>query len=998
MITGFIYALCLFQVEKETIHPDFQRYFKSSPVLKQSPGGKIIQIPEGFVLLGIASFSISDKGASELVQAEEAALKKARASLVGTKGIRVYSVTRIEDESTVKIEDEKSSENSYSKLVSVNEEVITGQVAGSEVIGRWLSADGAERFVAVGVKLNKKGEKLPYLADFLVTLKEVLEGGKSEATRAMVEQMDQSWRTRLVSACEISLKEGSSLKRAAAISALGWGLARWNDGEELFIKSLQDSEAIVCKAGIDTFQGATQPKVERVRALIKLASERKDSVREAAMEVIGRIRPESIDLIDLYFETAHVEDPQIVSICVASLENRNIGHKRRMELARHLIKGKDRPNRLSGLKMLASQKEDDRQAVLDGLLTEVGGVDSATSQMAATFVESFIPLLGEDRTTLGKHLSQGRLASRLLAAQLVASMGPQGASLVPVISQMLSESDQRLVVMALSTLGKIAIPSLVPMERIKEKAVSESQEIRLAAVHAMSDLGPQSGLQAQLVEALGDSSRIIARAASRGLAKYSPAFSRENCRILGKYLSHKSPIVKRYAYRTLADLSPVDSVLSNQAVAGLFDADALIQLEALRICTLSEMTDRGLILRVSKILGELLEGRAGLSRKPQEGITADQVTMESAPSIAFISAGKAEAMGCLVGPRLVISNKSVCGMLGQVAYISFPGSPVFSGRQLKGKTIKLHPDLDIGLIELESNPAISALPLSSSAPEGEKTSLVSIEFAGDFSVGVKVFSQNAKMEGKEGAILKILLAVPSQMGGCVLIGVDGTVRGLKASGTARSGNQWDFIGSPAISEWLGNGIEIGNEQGRKIISEQLETEEISPDRLASAALGYLSKAGTAAGPAKTTLIDCLKSPKMAPVRKEAYKAIAALKAEGVSLVNDLLDLTSNPMARGNPTFEQFKDFFLSSGDNLQLCDTLAALGAPAARKISEGLLRRQPEAKFMALLAIEKMGADGKDAKALVYRSSLQLNEKNLYIRAQALHTYDKLERASKSR
>jgi HEAT repeat protein len=998
MIATILCLLSACQADKEVIHPDFLRYFKSSPILKQAAGGKIIQIPEGFVLLGVSAYSVVGKGADELVQAEEEAVKKARASLVGTKGIRVYSVTRVEDESTVKIEDEKESGNNLSKITAVNEEVITGKVAGSEVVGRWLSADGAERFVAVGVKINKKGEKLPYLADFQVILKEVLEGGKTDSTKAMIEQMDQSWRTRLVSACESNLRETSSSRRAAAVSALGWGLSRWDDGEDLFIRSLDDPDALVCKAATDTFVGTMQVKAGPLKALIRLARVRKDSARESALGVLAHIKPESIDIIDIVYRAAMEDDSQITGVCVRSLEGRNIGHKRRMELAKHLIKGADRPNRLSGLRMLATQKDDDRQAVLDGLLTETGSVDPATSQAAATFVETLLPLGGEDRATLAAHLGQGKPSQRLLSAQLVASMGPQGASLVPAIVQMLGDPDQRLVVIALSTLGNMGVPSLVPLEKIREKAGSDSRDIRLAAINAMTDLGAQSGCQAQLVEALGDSSRLVARAASRGLAKYSPAFSKENAGMLRKSITSRNQIVKRFTFRTLAELAPVDSVLSNEAVSGLFDSDRLVQFDSIRICSSASIIDRGTIQRVTKILSEIRDGKLLPGKLAPEKISAELATVEAAPSMAFITSGKSEAMGCLIAPRLVISSKTTCGSIGQVSFISFSGSPVFSGRQLKGKTIKVHPELDLALVELESNPAIPSLPLASSPRDGETTEVISLEAAGDFAVGVKIFSQNAKLESRDGPILKVQLAVPGQMGGCVLIGLDGTVRGLKVAGEARSGNQWDYVGSAAILDWLGNGIEVGRNSQGKYISEELGNAEISAEKLAGAALQYIAMAGPAASSAKPVLIDYLKSAAMVPVRKESYAAIASLKGEGVSLVDDLLDLTLNPMARGYPSLQQFSDSFLSAGENTMICETLAAFGAPAAKRISEGLLRRQPEAKFMALLAIEKMGTEGKEAKALVYRSSLAINEKNLYIQAQAKRTHEKLERLTKNR
>jgi hypothetical protein len=993
-----INVLFFCQTNDEKIHPDFVRYFKASPVLKQTSGGKIVQIPEGFVLIGVSAFAITDKTPDELRQAEDDCVKKARASLVGTRGIKVYSVTRVEDEATVKIEDEKTDETNISKFTAVTEEIITGKVAGSEVIGRWLSADGTERFIAVGVKLNKKGEKLPYLADFQVILKEVLDGGKTDSAKSMVEQMDQSWRGRLVSACELAIKDANGGRRAAAVSALGWGLYRWNDGENLFLKTLSDQDALVVKAGLETFGSVGSVKADRFKSVIKVAKERNDSAREAAVAVIARVRPESMDLLDLYFDTAMGDDPEISAACVKSLDGKNIGVRRRMSLSRQLIKGSNRPNRLSGLKMLASLKDDDRQPVLEGLLMEVGSRDPATSLLATNLVETLLPMKSEDVYTLGNHLAQGPATGRLLVAQIVASMGRDGAGLIPSLVLMLNETDSRMVVIALGVLGKVGAPGLVPVDKIKEKAKSEMQDVRLAAINALGDLGPQSGCQTELVEALGDSSRIVARAASRGLAKYSPAFSRENVTSLRKFLQSKNIVVRRYSLRALADMGGDAAALSNEAVIGLYDQDPVIQLATLKVIMNAGISDRATTQRITNILAAQLDGASGSGVVSGEGIGPDQVTLEASPSVAFVSSNDGEGAGFLVSPRLVLMSKSLGSEVGQLTGVAFPGSPVFSGRSLKGKVIKVHPDLDLSLIELESNPGISPLLLGDDLKEHESGKLVSMEVAGNFSVGLRVFSQTAKVESREGSMLIVSLPSNIRAGGSPLVALDGTVRGMKRSGQNQNESKSEFISSVTIANWLGNGIGIDSAAAKTFISEEMEKATVSPERLASGALEYLTKAGPQAATAKDVLIRCVKSPLLASNRRQSFTAVGSLKAEGVPLVDDLLEMTRNPGARGNPSLEQFKSLFLYTGDNMLISQTLASLGAPAAKKVSEGLLRKEPEIRFMALMAIEMMDKDGKDAKPLVFRSSLPINEKNIYIQVQAKRNYERLERLFKTR
>ena len=456
--------------------------------------------------------------------------------------------------------------------------------------------------------------------------------------------------------------------------------------------------------------------------------------------------------------------------------------------------------------------------------------------------------------------------------------------------------------------------------------------------------------------------------------------------------------MRRYAFKTIGEMGNGGTKVANDAVSGIYDQDPVVVSEALRAVIANRILDKATIQKIGKLLAAQIDGGSPSPGADSGGIGVEQATLEAAPSVAFVTANNNEGGGFLVSPRMVLASKSVCPEPGLTVGVSFPGSPVVSGRILKGRVIKVHPEHDLSLVELETNPSIRPLLLGPALEGAEAGKLICLETAGNFSVGMRVFSQNASMNGRDGGQLTMALPSNSKFGGSPLVAMDGSVRAIKAFRDGPDEGKSRFVCAKMASDWLGNGIGTDPDSAKPLIVEELSRSSVTSARLASLCLDYLAKAGPQAGVAKETLVRCLKAREMAALRRETLLAIGALKAEGVTLVDDLLELTNNPMAAPNLTLDQFKSAFLNAGDNSQVSETLSALGAPAAKKISEGLLRREPAIRFMALVAIEQMGREGKDAKALVYRSSLAINEKNLYILAQARKTNDQLDRLFKAR
>ena len=146
------------------IDEEYSKLLRSNPLLMETAGAKVIQTEKGFILVGVGSTVLKDKSATEKLRAEKVAAIKARAALVGEqKGIQVFEKKTNVEEDTVLNEKGEEKGTSVSQYTQINEETISGAVKGTDIIGRWLSADGDIFYMAVVLKMEsgkvKNGKK-----------------------------------------------------------------------------------------------------------------------------------------------------------------------------------------------------------------------------------------------------------------------------------------------------------------------------------------------------------------------------------------------------------------------------------------------------------------------------------------------------------------------------------------------------------------------------------------------------------------------------------------------------------------------------------------------------------------------------------------------------------------------------------------------------------------------------------------------------------------------
>src|SRR4051794_2087121 len=92
--------------QKVTIEEPFRTYLLANPVLMETPGAKVVALPNGnYLVLGMAAVPLADSSVSERLQAEKVCREKALRDVVGsTQGVQIASVQKAEDRVIVTLE------------------------------------------------------------------------------------------------------------------------------------------------------------------------------------------------------------------------------------------------------------------------------------------------------------------------------------------------------------------------------------------------------------------------------------------------------------------------------------------------------------------------------------------------------------------------------------------------------------------------------------------------------------------------------------------------------------------------------------------------------------------------------------------------------------------------------------------------------------------------------------------------------------------------------
>jgi hypothetical protein len=79
-------------------------------------------------------------------------------------------------------------------------------------------------------------------------------------------------------------------------------------------------------------------------------------------------------------------------------------------------------------------------------------------------------------------------------------------------------------------------------------------------------------------------------------------------------------------------------------------------------------------------------------------------------------------------------------------------------------------------------------------------------------------------------------------------------------------------------------------------------------------------------------------------------------------------------------------------------EAIASIGAPAASELAKILYSNEPAERFGALITLQSMNENAKDAMASIYRITVSNNERSPLVLQQARETYGRLEPLTKTK
>lgn len=79
-------------------------------------------------------------------------------------------------------------------------------------------------------------------------------------------------------------------------------------------------------------------------------------------------------------------------------------------------------------------------------------------------------------------------------------------------------------------------------------------------------------------------------------------------------------------------------------------------------------------------------------------------------------------------------------------------------------------------------------------------------------------------------------------------------------------------------------------------------------------------------------------------------------------------------------------------------EAIASIGAPAASELAKILYSNEPAERFGALITLQSMNENAKDAMASIYRITFSNNERSPLVLQQARETYGRLEPLTKTK
>ena len=886
------------------------------------------------------------------------------------------------------------------------QEISIGQKAQATAQMRFGSVDQLAKIT--GFRLSKVPD--PRETAFVKSLSDALRSGDLKATRSAMDDYELIWKPQFVKICDEYKTNSSAASRAAAAVAISACLGTSPDLEQSFDKLLEDSDPIVIKAAVEAVPGLDVISSSLLSKVFGHAASRKDVAGQASLEVISKIHPQTKELVDLFLAQMESKELDVRRAAASGLVGSPVPPKEGLILIKKALAEQDVPLQSAVVKILGQFTDAGREESIDLLLQVGSRQEQALKAVSDEVLERFNPFRKGDVTILGKYLSPVNPNVQIRVCKALESIGADSGLLEAGLANLLSSNTEKTVrSAALGAVSVLSDPKAQTIERVKLATKDPLPEVRKVGFETLGRLNRKANPVSELFDGLADVNKEAANAAKLALITIKPPVGAEDLDILESKMDHQSPEVRRMAYHVLAEIGGQANKVSEKAAHGLGDKDQSVTYDAMRIMAKTKNHRPEVTKKISLILDKTcvgVRGTQGQSSPKAESKSFEKIFEDFSPSVAVIQTSDGSGSGFLVTPRLLATNKHVSEYVGEQVVVKFPSAKLIARQEIPGKNIWVHPARDLAIIEIAVDLGLKVIPLrpeSEIKPGQEIMSIGSPGFGASVienSLRIGTFSSLQRWE-KVGHVAEMDLSINAGNSGGPVFDQTGHVFCLVTS-KAR-GKERIAFGEP-VSELLpvlNNSatapkavVEANSISGDRKNPVSVEKPPITSLETSIAALEYLADLGPEAKSVIPTLRKVLSLGTSLEMQKSAMHVVANMREDAVPLIPDLIKRFEYP---GRNAFMannlgEYREIFLNNKNNQMVREAIASMGAPAAKELGKILYSREPSERFGALITLQSLNENAKDAMSSIYRLTLNTNERSPLVLQQARETYGRVE------
>lgn len=876
----------------------------------------------------------------------------------------------------------------------------------------WIPISDLSLFESIdSFLLSKKPDEAEL--DFMKKFAEVMQAGKVQDCADLMSDFDLKWKDSLIGACDSYKDHAAASTRAALVRSISFVLTKIPDLREIYFNKFADHDTLVLKTAVDSVVNLDEADKNIMDKVFFLAINRNDFVSIACFNTISKTVPIANELLQLYATNFDVNNVDLKKAILSSIARSKGDPTICVPLIKKALSHDDITLNIAAMDLVPKYIVSSKDELLESLLASMRKKNADLIKKGLIVFNNFYPFSTKDVTSLSSHVLDLPTEVQVQVCNALVSLGSDNSAAEDVIEKLAMSITPEVVaasLKALSVNSKIRKPNI---QLIKKHVTNQDKLIRASATYSLGLINRAGDSVGLLFDMLADPDREVASLARLSLGKMSPPVGTDDIEILKDKITHKNENVRRMAFHVLSELGKDAAPAKILAAQGLSDNDSMIVFDTIRILDNTGVNDIDLAKKVSALLDKASVGIA--KQKSSTELKADVQPFDSVYEKTVSSVGIVQVRGgsgsCfLVAPRLVVTNKHVSNYIGEQSVVRFPSAKTIADHKIPAVNAWVHPYKDLAILRLTIDPALTILPLRSENELKAGQELISIGSPSlpdgrlvQNSLRKGTFSSVQRLSGF-GKVLELDLSANFGNSGGPVLDQTGHVIGVIAFGFA---NKERMTFAEPISEIFSKLSKEGiapkfvimqNQNGDRKNPVLMQRPPVNSVDTSIVALNYLSRFGIEAKFAIPVLRKVLHLGNSLEMHKAAMHVVANMKEASVPLIPDLIKRFDYPGRIGfqASNLSEYRKIFLENNNNQMIREAIAAIGAPAAPELAKVLYSPEPSERFGALITLQSMNENSKDAMAAIYRITIAINEKSPLVLQQARETYGRLEPLTK--